>query len=340
MVDRPRRMLRIAGRTLAILALVLGLALAGAWGALALNEQARLSPNGRMIVAALWATFTLAVAIAAIRRPRGRALLVYAAALSGMVLWWSTIAPSNDRDWEPEVAEMLRGMVSGTRVRLDNVRNFDWRTEGDFTPRWETREYDLAGVEAVDMILSYWGNPKIAHTLVSFGFAGGERVVFSVEIRKERGERFSEVGGFFKRFETSVVAADERDIVRVRTNARGEDVYLYRIDMPPQAMRSLFLAYVDEANELAAEPRFYNTVTANCTTIVFDMVDRIVAGLPIDRRLILSGMLPAYVEDAGGFVSDRPLAEITARGAISARGLAAGNSPDFSALIREGVPGY
>src|SRR5690606_20757462 len=115
--------------------------------------------------------------------------------------------------------------------------NFDWRTETDYTPRWETRRYDLDRLATVDLVLSYWGSPAIAHTLVSFGFDDGEHIVFSVEIRKERDEVFSEVGGFFKQFEMSVVAADERDIVQVRTGVRGEDVFLYNVDMPVSAMR-------------------------------------------------------------------------------------------------------
>ena len=184
----------------------------------------------------------------------------WALAVVALLVWWHTLRPSNDRDWADEVSRMPRGTVQGDHVRLQDVRNFDWRGDADYDARWDTRDYDLSRLRSVDMILSTWGMPP-SPTLVSFGFDDGQRVVFSVEIRKERGEQFSELGGFFKQFELSVIAADERDIVRVRTAVRGETVSIYPIRMPPEAMRALFLSYVDTANALRAEPRFYHTVT-------------------------------------------------------------------------------
>src|SRR6202011_265185 len=134
---------------------------------------------------------------------------------------------------------------------------------------------DLDRLQTVDMIMSYWSGRSIAHMLISFGFDDGSYVVFSVEVRRRKTQEFSEIGGFFKEFELSIVAADERDVIRVRTNVRGEDVHLYRLQLPVSAMRSLFLGYVGEANSLVQTPRFYNTVTVNCTTLVYHMMKRI-----------------------------------------------------------------
>lgn len=272
----------------------------------------------------------------------GRPILgvgLYAAGFCLLLAWWHAIAPSNDRIWADDVAQMTSGRVEGHVVTLHNVRNFDWRGETDYTPRWETRSYDLTRLASVDLILSYWTIEAIAHTLVSFGFDDGRQLVFSVEIRKERHEKFSSIGGFFKEFETSVVAADERDIVRVRTNIRGEDDYLYRVSMPREAMMSLFLAYVDEANKLVSTPRFYHTITANCTTIVYHMMTRIIPGLPMDYRLILAGYLPGYIHDVGGFGKTHTLDQLKRGGRITERARHADGDPDFSAAIRRGVPG-
>lgn len=314
--------------------------LAVAWGALALWYQVPVDmPAIRAAVAALWVVLASLALIRGWRKRRWGGLVLVAIAFAVLLGWWSTLQPSNDRDWADDVAYTTTGTVQGNIVTLSHVRDFDWRSENHYTPHWETRSYDLDRLKSVDMILSYWMGPAIAHTLVSFGFDDGEQLVFSVEIRKERDEAFSALGGFFKKFETSVIAARERDIVRVRTNARGEDDYLYRIDMPPDAMRSLFLAYIDEANALARKPQFYNTLTANCTTIVYHMVQRIIYGLPLDYRVVLSGYLPSYVYEVGGLIDSVPLEELTARGRITDRARAADRDPDFSASIRRGVPG-
>ena len=253
-------------------------------------------------------------------------------------LWWNAITPSNDRVWAADVARTLSAERRGSEVLLHNVRNFAWRSDEDYTARWETRRYDLDQLRSVDMALSYWMGPAIAHTLVSFGFADGRQLVFSVEVRKERHEQYSALAGFFKRYELALVAADERDILGVRARVRGEDLYLYRVHMPASAMRALFEQYLDEAEALRATPRFYQTLTANCTTIVYAMMQRIVPGLPLDLRLLLSGYLPSYVQEVGALTAGYTLQELQAQGRITDRALRAGPDTDFSAAIRQGLP--
>jgi hypothetical protein len=265
--------------------------------------------------------------------------VTFTAAFGALLIWWQRIAPSNNRIWADDVAQMSTGTVDGNRITLRNVRNFDWRSNTDYTQRWETRHYDLDRLNSVDMIMSYWTGPAIAHMLISFGFDDGEHVVFSVEIRRERIESFSEIGGFFKEFELSVIAADERDVIRVRTNVRGEDTYLYRLRMPVSAMRSLFLGYIDEANTLVRTPRFYNTITVNCTTLVYQMMQRIVGYLPLSYRLIFSGYLPEYVYRVGGLDQRFSITELRALGRISERAKESDRSEAFSADIRRGIPG-
>ena len=310
------------------------------WGAFALWFQA---PGGRALKTLgvlSWAAFSLTLMIAFWQGRTAASFLAFAVAFGALLIWWRRIAPSNDRIWADDVAQMTTGTVDGNRVTLRNVRNFEWRSNTDYTQRWETRHYDLDRLESVDMIMSYWTGPAIAHMLISFGFDDGEHVVFSVEIRRERIESFSEIGGFFKEFELSVIAADERDMIRVRTNVRGENTYLYRLRMPVSAMRSLFLAYVEEANTLVRAPRFYNTITVNCTTLVYQMMQRIVGYLPLSYRLIFSGYLPEYVYRVGGLDQRYSLEELRARGRISERAKEADRSDAFSADIRQGIPEF
>ncbi len=329
--------LRITLRLAASLALLLS----ALWACLALWYQLPVGLAGKIAAAVLWAGFALA-AIALLWRGRAaRALLSYAAGFALLVGWWNTIAPSQDRAWADDVARQLSARVDGSVATLENVRAFDWRSETDYTPRWETRRYDLDRLRSVDVSVSYWMGPAIAHTLVSFGFDDGRFLTFSIEIRKERGESFSSLGGFFKRFELGLVAAEERDVLRVRTNVRGEDVHMYRVRLPRAEMRSLFLAYLDEAAALRRAPSFYNTLTANCTTIVYDLAKRIVPGLPMDWRLLASGYLPDYLFDVGGLTPGYGLAALRAAGRITDRAIASDATPgiDFSQAIRRGLPG-
>jgi hypothetical protein len=326
--------LRIGGALLATAAIA-GCAI---WGALALWYQA---PGGTMLKVlcmALWGAIAIACAVALWLRWIARGLLGLAFAFGGLLLWWHSLAPTNDRPWADDVAQVTNGSVDGNRVIMRNVRNFEWRSDSDYTQRWETRYYDLNRLQSVDMILSYWGSPAIAHLIVSFGFDGGDHLAFSVEIRRDRHEDFSEIGGFFKEFELSVIAADERDIVQVRTNVRDERDYLYHIRLPMPEKRSLFLAYIDQANRLAQHPRFYNTVTANCTTLVYHMLKRIVGHLPIDYRILFSGYLPEYVYGVGGLDKRYPLEVLRSLGYIGERAKKADGRADFSARIRQGVP--
>jgi hypothetical protein len=308
------------------------------WGAFALGFQ---MSGGRVLQSmgvGLWIGLTFIVLVALWRGQFAVGTGVFAVAFAALLAWWWQIHPSNSRLWADDVAQMTTGVVDGDRVTLRNVRNFDWRSKTDYTQRWETRTYDLRRLNSLDMILSYWSMSAIAHVLVSFGFDDGEHVVFSVEIRREKTESFSEIGGFFKEFELSVIACDERDVIRVRTNVRGEDDYLYRIRMPVAEIRSLFLAYVSQANDVARKPRFYNTITANCTTIIYHMAKRIVGHLPLDYRVLLSGYLPGYVYKVGGLDTRYPLEELRTLGRITDRAKESDRRPTFSADIRAGIP--
>jgi len=319
-----KKYLVLAGKLLASL-LMLCLSL---WGGGALWFQA--AP----FLAVAWGVVSVASLVWWWRRGSARVLLPWLFAVALMMVWWSTIRPSHDRVWADDVARMVTGRVQGSVVTLDQVRNFEWRSDADYTQRWEQRQYDLSQLRSVDVALSYWMGPAIAHTLVSFGFADGRYLTFSIEIRKERGESFDAIAGFFKRFETVLIAADERDILRVRTNVRDEDMYLYRLNMPPEVMRSLFLAYLDEGTLLKREPRFYNTLTANCTTIIFEMARRIDHGLPLDWRLLASGYLDRYLYDIGALAGQGEFNSRREQAHITAKARAADKATDFSDRIR------
>ncbi len=241
------------------------------------------------------------VRVTPLRRVSMRQLMaVYSAVWLLGAGWFLSIAPMQTRDWQPEVGERLsytRAADNPDIVTLHNVRNFDWRTESLAETRWQTRTVDLSTLSGIDIVNSYWMGPKIAHTLVSFRFTDARPLTFSLEIRKEKGESFSALGGFFKQYELSLIAAEERDIIYTRSNVRGEQVYLFPLSGIHQSeVRGLFEAYLQKADDLNRTPEWYNTLTSNCTSIVFDMA-RVVSGnrLPYDYRIWVSGWLPDYL---------------------------------------------
>ena len=318
-----------------------------AWGALALWFRGPEAALATTLLVDFWGLIA-AAGLVSLCLPghgagRGLCLALFALGFIGLCFWWSTITPQAQRNWAADVDRLLGASLDGDIVTLTNVRNFAWHSSrDDFTPRWETRTYDLSQLQSVDLVASYWMGPAIAHTLVSFGFADGRYLVFSVEVRRTANQKFSPIADFFKQSELVLVAADERDIVRTRSNVRGEDVYLYRVAMPKDEIRTLFEAYIDEAHALAAEPAFYNTLTSNCTTVIYDMVKRIVPGLPWDYRLLASGYLPQYIYDLGALDTSRPFDELERRGFIDQRALASdvnhSANDDFSRIIRRGIP--
>lgn len=312
--------------------------LPAAWAMLALWYQAPGNQTAKALFAASWMAFGICMMAMIWQGRTAGAVLGFAAAFALLLIWWNRLKPTHDRPWADDVAQMTSGIVEGNIVRLRNVRNFAWRSNTDYTQRWESRVYDLQQLRSADMIMSHWRGPAIAHMLMSFGFEDGQYVVFSVEVRRLKTGTYSELGGFFKQFELIILAAEERDVIKVRTNVRGEDAYLYRLRLPAAALRALFLGYVHEANSVMRAPRFYNTITANCTTLVYHMMRRIVGYLPLDYRLLLDGYLPSYAYQMGGLDDRFTLEELRALGHISERARQSGDSDSFSADIRQGIP--
>lgn len=312
-----------------------------AWGSLALFYQAPLGATIRWPLAAGW-TVLMALILALLPRlplPRSTGLLAFCVA--GLLVWWNSIVPRNDRDWSDDVSRGAVARIEGHRLVVENVRTFDWRSDEDYTPAWETRAYDLRSLVGVDLWSSTWAGEDIAHILVSFDFGpDAPPLAWSVELRREKGEVYSPLAGFFRTAELVAIAADERDIIRVRTTVRNETVRLYRLAFSPAAARSLLETYVAGANRLAARPQWYNTLTTNCTTTVFQIARTVEPGVPLDWRVLLSGHFAQYAYDHGALDRTMPFTALKDAARVNERALAADKTPqpEFSRRLRDGMP--
>jgi len=307
------------------------------WWTLALYFAA---PGPAFVQIALAAVYLLGtIALLVWLRPFRMALGIWAVALVVIVFWWSTIRPTNEGDWQPDVAQLPSAELKGDTLIVHNVRNAEYRSETDYTVRYEDRTYDLSKLRGLDLFMIYWGSPTIAHTIMSWQFEGGRPLAVSIETRKKVGQEYSAIEGFFKQYEIIYVVADERDVVRLRTNYRGEEVYLYRLKTPIPQARALLLDYVRSMNELADRPQFYNALTDNCTTTIRRHVKHINPGAPpFDWRYIANGYGDELMYERGNVDTRMSFVELRARSRINARAKAADQDPFFSLRIREGIP--
>jgi hypothetical protein len=298
-----------------------------------------LVPGPPWVATSAGAGFALGtVALLLFVRPFRLALGLFAVAFIGLLIWWNGILPAADKDWAPDVARMPRALISGDIVTLHDVRSFDYRSETDYDVRYEDRRYDLSQIVGLDLFMSYWGSPAIAHTILSWEFSNGDHLAISIETRKDKVQVYSSVAGFFKQYELIYVAADERDLVRLRTNYRGENVWLYRLATPPARARQILLQYLETMNEMAEHPRFYNALTENRTTSIRTQVKQVNPDARFDWRILANGYADEMLYEQAAINTSHPFPEIRAQSAIDARAKAADQRPDFSALIREGLP--
>ena len=323
-----------------LLNILLGVIITGitVWGVGALYFSPLLPAEWRRFAAASYGAATI-LAFALMPLP-GRTAIAALAIFAVLVILFLRIPASNDRDWQPEVAFTPHGEINGDIVTIHGVRNFDYRTETDFTPRWEVRTYDLRKLDSADIIAAYWTGKAIAHVMVSFGFCGKDYLAVSIETRKEKGESYSTLAGFFRNYELYYVIADERDVIRVRTTCRQpqEDVHIYRISGPLDNFRRVFLDYLKSINELHDRPAFYNTLMTNCTTGIWLHTRMNPESPPLSWKILLSGYVPDYLYELGRLETTMPFAQLEKLSRVNERAHAADEDPAFSQRIREGLP--
>jgi hypothetical protein len=314
--------------------------LCSAWAAAALHFDLPVSPL-RTPVFVLYLIAMLA-ALCFLRRSH-LGLVIAFVGFAIVALWWFSLQPSNSLAWRLDNAKTSYADVNGEQVTIHELRNCDYRSESSYTCDWETRSYNLEALRGVDIFITWWGSPWIAHPIVSFDFGDESHVAMSIETRNVVGQGYSAIGGFFRQYTLAYIASDERDVIRLRTNYRkNEEVYLFRTTAKPPLARSIFLEYLKRANSLHADPEWYNALTNNCTTnIALSVAEVRDMRVRLDWRILLNGKMDAMMYRYGELVTGGlSLPELKEQAHINSAARSADDSCDFSELIREGRVGF
>lgn len=245
--------------------------------------------------------------------------------------WWFRQTPSHDRDWDPSVAVLPRAVCAGDAVTIENVRNFEYRSLDDFTPRYETRTVHLANLKAADIIFFNWGSPWMSHPVLVFDFGPDGRICMSIEVRYRKGQDYSILSSLYRQQELIFLVADERDAILRRTKyGRGQEALLYRFNASPDELRAVFLDYVSTINSLYEAPRWYHGLCANCTTSFYRLPSRRVR---CDWRVIANGRLDKALYEDGRLDRTLPFPELRRIAQVNA---IANNAPEegFGDYIR------
>lgn len=303
-----------------------------AWATAAIYYSNLPSQAARTV--ASWLFFVFTAGICVFIRPLWRACISFGLLFLIVLVWWFLMPPSNTRNWLPDMAVLPYSVIDGSRITIYNIRDFDYKSTTDYQARYYDKTFDLDKLQTADLFHIFWGPKLIAHTMMSFGFGEQGYVCISVETRKEYGESYSAVKGFFRQFELFYVVGDERDLVKLRSNYRKENVYLYRLNAKPELVRSVFLDYFKEVNRLHEKPQWYNALTSNCTTNIRGHTKPYARG-KWDWRLLANGYLGEMLYERKAVDTNLPFEEFKAGSKINEKALKADQSSDFSLIIRD-----
>jgi len=320
--------------------LVLCLLSTTAWAALAVYYGDSRSDTVLLVLSIVVALIGLTAVIALLFIPsmRNRLLSIHVVVFLVVLIWWFNIQPSNDRHWQTDVSKLAYASTESDLVTVHNIRNFSYHSEFDYYPDYYDKTFDLKKLEGVDLFAVYWMGPAIAHVILSFDFGENDHLAISIEARKEEGEVYSTIKGFFRQYELIFIVADERDLIGLRTNYRQdppEQVYRYRIKAPKENIKHLFLEYLESINALYKKPVFYNTLLSNCTTVIWLQNEVVNPGhIPFSWKILVSGYLPEYLYESGRLDQQLPFAKLRDQAYVNPLLKGREISPLFSSIIR------
>ena len=256
-----------------------------------------------------------------------------------LILRHLSLRPSNDRSWVNDNERMATADFDGDMVTIRNVRDFNWRSTRDFDERWIDVKINLDKISKIWFVLEYFDPSKrqMAHTILSFETEDGERIACSIEVRREKGERYHPLKGLFRQYELIYVWATERDVIGVRTRCRKKSVtHLFEaVVLGPGNERRMLESYLGRTNKLSVEPEWYNTITNTCTTNIVGHVNQVYPGrVPRAISILLPGLSPKLLHRNNLVKMTGTLEETLEMSVIDERGNSWDESSDFGDWIR------
>lgn len=249
---------------------------------------------------------------------------------------FKSFRPSNDRDWIAGMEVMPRADFKGDKISIRNIRSSNYRTYDDFDVNYYDKTFDLGKLTTVDLIVVPFNDmPGIAHTMLSFGFEDEDYVAVSVEIRREKGEKYDVIKGFLRQYELMYVVAEERDVITKNANKYPSEVYLYHSTATPEQARELFADVMKRVDKLIEQPEFYNTLTNNCTTNIRGHINHLKPDrVPYDYRVLLPGYADHLAYDLGLIEPEGSFEQTKERARINYQAYLYRDDSDFSQKIR------
>jgi hypothetical protein len=232
-------------------------------------------------------------------QPLWQPFAVLLGALALFLIWWFRQKPSHNRDWDTSVAVLPRAVRNGDAFTIENIRNFEYRSLDEFTPRYESRTVHLTNLKGADIIFFKWGSPWMSHPVLVIDFGPDGRICLSIEVRYRKGQQYSLVRSLYRQQELIFVVANERDVILRRTKyGPSQEARMYRFLAPAEEVRTGFLDYIEAINSLYQTPRWYNGLCANCTTTFYRLPNsrcrfdwRVLANGRLDKALYEDGRL-------------------------------------------------
>lgn len=248
-----------------------------------------------------------------------------------------TLKPRNDRDWSLDQVILPYSKTKENIVKVFNIRNFSYGPDGQFMESYYSKKYNLDELESMYYIIVPFAHiPGGAHTFLSFGFKNKEHLAISVEARRRRGGHFSIWKALFKRYEIMYVIADENDVVKLRSNFRQDEVYVYPLDVKIENIQKIFMNMLRRANKLVDKPEFYNLFTNTCATNIFDHMRDVLPGrIPTSITKLLPRGSDRFFHFIGLFKTELSFHDAKQHFHINERARKFADHPEFPKKIRE-----